>query len=104
MNRLTPSCRSVLLLTLLAIVIVAAPRAAVSVIWRTSVLSFDNPATQVLDELASQKAPHADPLLEADAALRTAASSSCPLSLYQQSGYQRSRGLCCLEARAPPAV
>jgi len=72
--------RSVFLLALLAVVVVAAPRAAVSVIWRNSVISFDNPATQILDELASQKAPHADPLFEVGTALRTAASSSRPFS------------------------
>lgn len=96
--------RSVFLLALLAVVVVAASRAAVSVIWRNSVLSFDNPATQILDELASQKAPHADPLLEAGTALRTAASISRPFSSYPQVGHQRSRGRCCIEARAPPVV
>jgi hypothetical protein len=103
MRRLTPRCRSVVLLGFLAIVILAAPEAAVRVVWRSSVLSFDNPATQVLDELASQKAPRADPLLEADAALRTAASSSRRLALARRAGPSRSLGLCCLEARAPPA-
>src|SRR3990172_9219056 len=34
--------------------------ARLGVLWRQSVLSWDNPATQVLEELASQGVPHAD--------------------------------------------
>ena len=34
--------------------------ARLGVLWRQSVLSWDNPATQVLEELASQAVPHAD--------------------------------------------
>jgi len=35
--------------------------ARVEVLWRQSTLSWDDPASQLLDELASQPVPHADP-------------------------------------------
>jgi len=34
-------------------------------LWRTAVMSWDNPATQVVDELACESLPHGDPSREA---------------------------------------
>lgn len=36
-------------------------------LWRTAVVSWDNPATQVVDELACQTLPHTDSAREAHA-------------------------------------
>lgn len=35
--------------------------ALVGVVWQTSVLSFDHPATQIVHQTASQTVPHTDP-------------------------------------------
>ena len=51
----------VLLLSLLALAQVQAGLAVFGVIWRTAVLSWDDPDTQLVEDLASQAAPVANP-------------------------------------------
>lgn len=51
------------------------PQAAVSVFWRLAVLSFDNPLTQALDELALEQSPFRAPLDEVLAETRLAGRS-----------------------------
>lgn len=100
------SCRwrSVVLLALIVGMVIASPHAAVSIVWRASLLSFDDPASQVLDELACQKTSHTDPLLEVDKALRAAAATSVRLCPSALSADRQSPSLGYVEARAPPSV
>jgi hypothetical protein len=53
------------LLSLLVVSALQASEARVSILWRASVLSWDSPATQLLDELASQGLLYADPARQA---------------------------------------
>ena len=43
-----------ILIVLACLVQVEAPHAVLNIVWRLTVLSFDNPATQTLDELACE--------------------------------------------------
>jgi hypothetical protein len=65
--------RVLLLLALLALLLVQVPRASLNIVWRFAVLSFDNPATQVLDELACATTPYADSTAEARESVAVAA-------------------------------
>ncbi|MGH7391070.1 MAG: hypothetical protein ACREM3_16670 [Candidatus Rokuibacteriota bacterium] len=52
---------SLLLVALLALAHVEHGLALIGTVWRLAVLSWDNPATQVIEEVASQAVPHVDP-------------------------------------------
>jgi hypothetical protein len=52
------------LLTLLTGLVLMGPQASLSVFWRLAVLSFDDPLTQALDELALGQSPFRDALGE----------------------------------------
>jgi hypothetical protein len=43
-----------IVVTLFALTVLQAPNASLRIFWRFAVLSFDNPSTQALDELASE--------------------------------------------------
>jgi hypothetical protein len=96
--------RPAVLLALVALVVVAGPLATVSIVTRGSALSFDNPATQVLDELSSQKLSHVDRLLEAADVLGAAAGTSRRLAAGERAGYRPAHVRSGLEARAPPSA
>jgi hypothetical protein len=101
---LAARCRPVFLLALVVALVVAAPQATVSIVWRSSLVSFDDPATQVLDELTSQKTPYADPLGEARAEARTAAASSRRLAPGEPGCARSTQSRDGVDARAPPAL
>jgi hypothetical protein len=50
-----------LLLALLAVAHAQSGLALVGTVWRFVVLSWDSPATQLVEEVASQAVPHVDP-------------------------------------------
>ncbi len=50
------------LIALVAVLLLLGPQASVSVFWRLAVLSFDDPTTQALDELALETSPFRDAL------------------------------------------
>lgn len=52
--------RIAFLLGLLAIVQAESPRALVGIVWRVAVLSWDNPATQVAQDIATASVPRTD--------------------------------------------
>jgi hypothetical protein len=60
------------LIALLGALLLLAPQASVSIVWRLAVLSFDNPLTQALDELALEQSPFKAPLDELLEATRLA--------------------------------
>ena len=62
-----------LLVLLLALSQAQATDAALSILGRLAVLSFDSPVTQQFDEAASASVPHADPAGEAVAHVQAAA-------------------------------
>lgn len=63
------------LIALLGALLLLGPQAAVSVFWRLAVLSFDNPLTQALDDLALEQSPFRAPLDEVLAETRLAGRS-----------------------------
>jgi hypothetical protein len=63
---------SALLIVLLAAGGIQHALAHLGIIWRASVVSWDNPATQWQDETASQTPPYVDPAAEATDAVRPA--------------------------------
>lgn len=93
-----------LVLLFLAGAAIAAPHALSSIISRASATSFDNPATQLLDELTAEKASYSDPLFEATEAVRAGANSSCRLAAHDGPETARNPGLGFREARAPPSA
>lgn len=62
--------RVALLVGLLSVVQFESSHASVSILWRYAVLSWDNPATQIQDELACGTAPCADLAGEARESVR----------------------------------
>ncbi len=99
-----PARVALVLLTLVALVQLESPRASLSILWRGAVLSFDNPATQVLDELASGATPVADPTREARQSTRAAAAQSAPLALHLAVVAARTTTDLAGITRAPPAA
>lgn len=63
---------SALLLVALLALTIEAPFAAVRIVWRFAVLSFDSSATQLLDELACEASPPSQAGREADLGTRLA--------------------------------
>ena len=71
-SRRSVTIGSVVLLTaLLAVAQVEFASRLLGPVWRAAVLSWDNPATQVVDELACDTLPHSDPSGEARHAVLT---------------------------------
>jgi hypothetical protein len=95
---------TVLFLALLTLVQISGPRASVNILWRFAVLSFDNPATQLLDELALEKTPFADALGDVLAFARLATSSSHAAPLPCTQGVVPSEVLSARISRSPPLV
>jgi hypothetical protein len=54
-----------LLIGLLALAQVHAGLGVSGTVWRATVLSWDDPVTQIVDELACQSVPHTDPWRDA---------------------------------------
>lgn len=93
-----------LLMLFLAAATIAAPHAVSSILWRASTLSFDNPATQLLDELTCEKASRTDPLFEATEAVRAGAGVCRRLAGPDGAATASNPSLGYREARAPPTV
>jgi hypothetical protein len=91
-----------LCLALLALIQISGPRASLNILWRYIIFSFDNPATQVLDELALEKTPFADGLQEVLALAHLAARSSRTASLPASEGVVPSEVLSARISRSPP--
>jgi hypothetical protein len=70
-----------LLLLLLAMFQVSSPQGALHVVWRVAVLSFDDPATQILDQIALEKPSFADGLGQAIRTSRLAATAPCGIAV-----------------------
>lgn len=97
--------RAALLLVLCVVaIVVATPHALVGGLMRFTQLSFDDPATQLLDELTCEKASHTDPFRETAARLRVGAGGNRRLTARDVFGAVRPPSLTPLEARAPPTV
>lgn len=58
-SRLAPA---LLLFALLALAHAQHGLALIGTVWRIAALSWDNPATQLIEEVASQAVPHVDPV------------------------------------------
>lgn len=65
-----------LLLLFVAFLQLSGPQGSLSILWRLTVLSFDDPGTQVLDELALVKTPFTDRCAELIALASLAARTS----------------------------
>jgi hypothetical protein len=65
-RRTTPAILAAMLAAVLLVVaIVEAPGASTRIFWRYAILSFDDPATQLFDEIASRSSSLTDPGFEA---------------------------------------
>jgi hypothetical protein len=93
-----------LFLVLVVALQISSAQAALRVIWRAAVLSFDSPATQLLDEIAIAKPASTDALRDAFAISRLAATAPGRATLPQAPSLAR----VCAErrfiARSPPIV
>jgi hypothetical protein len=101
------ACRTgvaVVALALLASLQVVAPLASLNILWRFTVLSFDAPASQALDELALQKTPFADPL--GDVLARGSLAASCPRgsAVPASEGHDRPETWSGVGTRSPPTA
>jgi hypothetical protein len=93
---------AVLLLALLAFTQVWGPQASLNILWRFTVLSFDDPASQVLDELALETTSFADAQDEVLAVTRLAAMSARRTPLVRSDGFATSEVLSGRIGRSPP--
>ena len=92
-----------LLLCLIAI-LVAVPQGIVGAVNRLVTVSYDNPATQILDELTCEKASPRDRLLEATERLRAVAETFHRFSGHEAYTHASRPALDARAARAPPAA
>jgi len=95
---------ALLLLALLALLLVQVPQASLNIVWRFAVLSFDNPATQLLDELTCASAPYADSAAEARESARVVSAASRRLAPPQGPHAGQSPALSAGITRSPPTV
>jgi hypothetical protein len=93
-----------LLLLFVAFLQLSGPQGSLSILWRLTSLSFDDPATQVLDELALVKTPFTDRSAELIALASLAARSSRRLPSIRSDASVSSALLSGSIARAPPAA
>jgi len=89
--------------TLLLLVQIHAPLGTLNILWRYVVLSFDNPSTQILDELACEKVPCGTPVGEAGEATRLAAAVSQGLQSSVHAALPGKLALSSCIVRSPPA-
>jgi hypothetical protein len=78
--------------------------ANLKIVWRLLVLSFDNPATQALDELASAKSPYDDSTRHVLTIARIAAAASRRTELPGSELFPPRVDLCSCITRSPPLV
>jgi len=96
--------RVLLLLALLGVAHLQQGQALFGVLWRESLLSWDNPATQFLEELASQAIPHADAARQVHERLLVGCDDGTKI---RQVGERRGSSetvLCPCITRAPPVA
>lgn len=96
--------RVLLLVGLLALAHLQASVALCGVIWRTTVLSWDNPATQLLEEVACRTVPHVDPVRQVRDRLRAALAGTDDLRVPEDDGRALPAALAACVTRAPPAA
>ena len=93
-----------LLFGLLGVAHVERALARVGVLWRQSAVSWDNPATQLLEEVASQAVPHADAARQARERVVTAHRVWGRLRLAGQPAVVSTAALGACITRAPPVA
>ncbi len=96
--------RVVVLVGLLSFVQFASSHAVLNILWRYTVLSWDNPATELQDELACSTAPCTDLAGEARESVRTAHGTARLLPPGQDDGRRASPALSAGITRSPPAA
>jgi hypothetical protein len=74
------------------------------IIWRGLGLSWDNPATQLLEEIAVEAVPHTDDAREVKASAHVAGRSACHLALATPPDTPRWLLAFAHGTRGPPAV
>jgi hypothetical protein len=84
--------------------LVAAPQGLVRAVERFAALSFDNPATQLLDDLTCEKASPGDRLFEATERLRAVAATFHRLRAHERVASASKSALSPRPARAPPTA
>jgi hypothetical protein len=89
---------------LLALVQFSGPHASLNILWRFMILSFDNPATQILDELVLEKSPFFDALGDILTVARLLARASHSAPLLAAAGFATSEVLSGRVSRSPPVA
>ena len=102
-HRRTSALGGLFLIALLALAPLQASHGALNILWRYSVLSWDNPASLALDGLACASAPSTDPAGEALAHTRTADVETGRLAPAREADGRPSPALASGITRSPPA-
>jgi len=102
-RRRTSALGGLFLIALLALAPLQASHGALNILWRYSVLSWDNPASLALDGLAGASAPSTDPAGEALAHTRTADVETGRLAPAREADGRPSPALASGITRSPPA-
>jgi len=95
---------AVLFVGLLALVQFSGPQASLNILWRFMVLSWDNPATQILDELILEKSSFFDALGDLLTVARLLARASHSALLLAAPGFATSEVLAGCICRSPPVA
>lgn len=102
-HRRTSAWGGLFLIALLALAPLQASYGALNILWRYSVLSWDNPASLALDALACASAPSTDPAGEALAHTRTADVETGRLTPSRDADCRPNPALVSGITRSPPA-
>jgi hypothetical protein len=101
------TCRlaiALLVVVALLVLTIDAPFAGLRIFWRYVVLSYDNPATQTLDEMACESSPPSQAGLDAGQSTRVAATSHGQLTVPDTPKRPGSPALSSGITRSPPAA
>ena len=96
--------RLVVLAGLLSVVQLQSAQASLNILWRYTVLSWDNPATEIEDQLACETAPSFDVAAEAREHVRMARATAALLAPNPDEGQHSSPALSSGITRSPPAA
>jgi hypothetical protein len=92
------------LVVLVGVAAFQAAEASIRILWRFTVLSWDNPATQVFDELVCESSPPSQAGAEAGQSTRLAVAASGQLPTDSLAASHESPALSSGITRSPPAA
>ncbi len=96
--------RLVVLVGLLSVVQLQSAHATLNILWRYTVVSWDNPATEIEDQLACETAPSLDLAAEVRERVRMARTTAGLLATNPDDGQHSSPALSSGITRSPPTA